>query len=255
MIEFVIGGDRLVLANSGPNWNYIHGRSMQENEQPGYHHPRGGKYGSVKWVGLFIKSGVGDNNQFIAIKTTNRLLPKYLQRNKSRLNHDGVDVTDCTTITLQPNQLYGAQGKAQYTWNVNGKTRIEVRNKHFVDKGRTKASKFDYDYAIKHYSSFQAWLASALECLSVHGDSVNMEMEAITKGLTTAVVKLIDTKRDENRKKKQNEQDEKPMVNIAFILLILVLECSKLHDSVFYYLMSFISLTTYITIEYMNADC
>ncbi|GIC84247.1 uncharacterized protein Aud_000061 [Aspergillus udagawae] len=75
-----------------------------------------GHYGGLHWVGLFVKSRTDDTNQFIAVRTTHRLLPDYAERTKKYEGHEkwyhpdlAVDLVD-RTLTLFPKQLYGTKG-------------------------------------------------------------------------------------------------------------------------------------------------
>lgn len=39
-----------------------------------------GNYGGLHWVGLFVKTTNDNRNEFVAVRTTYRLLPNYAQR-------------------------------------------------------------------------------------------------------------------------------------------------------------------------------
>jgi hypothetical protein len=137
-LEIAIGGEEPIFVTSRPNWNTI--TDKDENEQVVLN--EGGEryglswqygaygrcfdrfvavrtpkmdnhYGGVHWVGLFTKTGVDNTNHFIAVRTSNRLLPDYAERTKQYPGYrdwyteDGpVNILDCA-LTLFPKQLYG----------------------------------------------------------------------------------------------------------------------------------------------------
>ncbi|KAJ5735235.1 uncharacterized protein N7483_000360 [Penicillium malachiteum] len=73
-----------------------------------------GHFACLHWVGLFLRTTKNNTNKFIAVRTTNRLLPDYAQRNLNKgydwYEEDGpADITD-RTVTLFPKQLYGTNG-------------------------------------------------------------------------------------------------------------------------------------------------
>lgn len=78
-----------------------------------------GHYASLSWVGLFVKHSADNMNEFIAVKTSCRLLPDYAKDIKGQtwFNWDcGADVTG-KSITLFPKQLYGTKGNNQKTYD------------------------------------------------------------------------------------------------------------------------------------------
>ncbi|KAE8138884.1 hypothetical protein BDV38DRAFT_243182 [Aspergillus pseudotamarii] len=153
-MEFAIGGENPAYATSHPNWRNL--STKKDREFVLHHHEVGifnapcqtwcdfkldfdryvgircpkmtnpaitikanGNHGEVKWVGLFVKSSVEEKNEFIAVKTTNRLLPAYAKRNESYEWYSpdrGVDVTNDRCIMLWPKQLYGTKGNRQDTY-------------------------------------------------------------------------------------------------------------------------------------------
>ncbi|KAJ5102975.1 hypothetical protein N7532_003504 [Penicillium argentinense] len=70
-----------------------------------------GHYGGLHWVGLYARHAADDTNQFIAVRTTNRLLPAYAERIKTYENYknwyslDGPLYLLDSTITLFSKQL------------------------------------------------------------------------------------------------------------------------------------------------------
>ncbi|KAJ5555322.1 hypothetical protein N7535_007758 [Penicillium sp. DV-2018c] len=148
-MEFAIGGTNAVLATSHPNWRNVSRTTNREivffekglcfskaefmlkwdryvavrcpkMTNPAITIKANGNYGAVKWVGLFVKSTADDKNQFIAVKTTNKLLPKYAARNVNYewyLPDGGVDVTNDRSLTLWPKQLYGTKGNSAATYD------------------------------------------------------------------------------------------------------------------------------------------
>ncbi|KAE8363433.1 hypothetical protein BDV27DRAFT_7240 [Aspergillus caelatus] len=153
-MEFAIGGENPAYATSDPNWRNLSDKKdkkltiqyhevgifnvpcytccefqLEFDRYVGIRCPKmtnpaitikaNGNHGEVKWVGLFVKSSVDEKNQFVAVKTTNRLLPAYAQRNVRYgwySDNRGVDVTNDRTITLWPKQLYGTQGNRRDTY-------------------------------------------------------------------------------------------------------------------------------------------
>ncbi|KAL4917343.1 hypothetical protein BDW62DRAFT_201774 [Aspergillus aurantiobrunneus] len=73
-----------------------------------------GHFACLHWVGLFIKSTKDNTNKFITVRTTNRLLPEYGQRNRDAgydwFEEDGAADITGRTVTLFPKQLYGTNG-------------------------------------------------------------------------------------------------------------------------------------------------
>ncbi|KAJ5091142.1 hypothetical protein NUU61_006012 [Penicillium alfredii] len=107
-----------------------------------------GNYGALQWVGLFVKAAVDQKNQFITVKTSNRLLPQYAERIKdySWFSWDGpVDVTD-RTITLFPKQLFGTKGNSQdlYDEYVTSNPQNTVGEKHFAIARNYRKPAFPY---------------------------------------------------------------------------------------------------------------
>lgn len=137
---FFIGGEAPALATSGPNWkDAFEDRKMKRQHRDSYYASRaefglekdrlvavrapkatnpaitvraGGKYAALNWVGLFVKTANDRTNEFVAVKTSKKLLPKYDDR--GRWDIEGIDVTG-RSITLFPKQLFGTKG-------TNGKT-------------------------------------------------------------------------------------------------------------------------------------
>lgn len=80
-----------------------------------------GHFACLHWVGLFLKTTTNDTNKFITVRTTNRLLPEYGERNRTAgydwFSEDGpADVTN-RTLTLFPKQLYGTNGNDPGLYN------------------------------------------------------------------------------------------------------------------------------------------
>uniref|UniRef100_A0A4E9EF08 Uncharacterized protein n=1 Tax=Gibberella zeae TaxID=5518 RepID=A0A4E9EF08_GIBZA len=143
-LEIAIGGEEPIYATSRPNWNKISGndKSVQDvhgqdgtlyqlrwqygdsydrfvavrapkMDNPAISLRTHGQFGAVHWVGLFTKTGVSNTNHFIAVRTSNRLLPHYAERTKKYPGYrnwyleDGpANILDCA-LTLFPKQLYG----------------------------------------------------------------------------------------------------------------------------------------------------
>lgn len=132
-LEVAIGGERPLFVTSRPNWNRITERDEYEQEvknKSGTPFELSFKFGNsldrfvavrapkmdnpaislrvqhgcgaIYWVGLFTKTGINNTNHFIAIRTTNRLLPQYSERSKDHPDYkdwyslDGpVNIDDC----------------------------------------------------------------------------------------------------------------------------------------------------------------
>ncbi|KAF5229150.1 hypothetical protein FAUST_10622 [Fusarium austroamericanum] len=198
-LEIAIGGEEPIYATSRPNWNKITENDEREQTVDGYHGTQyklswlyddsydrfvavrapkmdnptislrtHGQYGAVHWVGLFTKTGVNNTNHFIAVRTSNRLLPSYAERTKKYLGYkdwyleDGpANILDCA-LTLFPKQLYGtttnspdlysqfhaiAKTKGQppwpkrYIWAAHGTTYIRIGDR-FIPSSNDKW--FDY---------------------------------------------------------------------------------------------------------------
>jgi hypothetical protein len=98
--------------NSG--WNRFVAVRCPKMDNPAITVRGSGQYAALHWVGLFVKSASSGNNKFVALRTTNRLLPEYGARNRvvgsSWFSEEGgADITD-RTVTLFPKQLYGTDG-------------------------------------------------------------------------------------------------------------------------------------------------
>jgi hypothetical protein len=155
-MEFAIGGTDAIYATSHPNWHDVSesndrsitmasfrdsgmGGSVDRHSfatfnlewnryvairAPKMSNPaitvRGnGNYASLSWVGLFVKVDAEDKSNFIALKTSSRLLPKYGERNWGAswwTEASGADVTG-RTITMFPKQLYGTEGNNAVTYD------------------------------------------------------------------------------------------------------------------------------------------
>lgn len=168
-MEFAIGGQDAVYATSHPNWHdfsdsndrsifleqFHQGLSVHTTAEFGLEWNRfvairapktsnpaitvkgSGNYAELRWVGLFVKVDGEDKSNFIALKTSCRLLPKYGLRNRGASWWDearGADVTD-RTITMFPKQLYGTEGMNQKLYdkfvtddpaNTVGKKHLEI---------------------------------------------------------------------------------------------------------------------------------
>lgn len=78
-----------------------------------------GHFAALNWVGLFVQNCSDNTNEFVALKTHARVLPKYADRVKDENWFDlncGSDITG-RTITMFPKQLYGTGGKNQETYD------------------------------------------------------------------------------------------------------------------------------------------
>ncbi|OJJ78729.1 uncharacterized protein ASPGLDRAFT_53322 [Aspergillus glaucus CBS 516.65] len=105
-----------------------------------------GHYACLHWVGRFIETTASDTNKFIAVRTTNRLLEDYGERNRNKgyswFREDGpADVTD-RTVTLFPKQLYGTHGSDRnlYTQFVTTDPNNKMGQEH-LDLVRSKVAK------------------------------------------------------------------------------------------------------------------
>ncbi|KAJ6001134.1 hypothetical protein N7481_001543 [Penicillium waksmanii] len=187
-MDFLIGGENPAYATCAPNWRNISDERKQgvilHGDRSGVYRtgefrfererfvavraPKAtnpaitvwgrGNYTALNWVGLFIQSSAPDTNEFIAVRTSSKILPKYADRTLEKMR--GTDVTG-RSITLFPKQLFGTDGVNRatfgkfvtgdphnklghahwiqskagpngilnkcpaYTWNANGKTVIE----------------------------------------------------------------------------------------------------------------------------------
>ncbi|KAK4449146.1 hypothetical protein QBC34DRAFT_463786 [Podospora aff. communis PSN243] len=94
-----------------------------------------GNFAALKAVGLHLHFGVDNQHEFVAVKTTNRLLPDYAKSIEGCEWFDrdgGVDVTN-RTLTIYPKQLYGTSGKDSklYTKFVTCDPKNDKGRNHF----------------------------------------------------------------------------------------------------------------------------
>lgn len=136
-MQFLIGGETPAYVTSGANWHDIsndraaettiakapsgqttYGKLCFENERlvavraPKATNPAvtvwgSGNYTALNWVGLFVKTTNHQTNEFIALKTSRSILPKYATRTLEKMK--GTDVTK-RSITMFPKQLFGTNG-------------------------------------------------------------------------------------------------------------------------------------------------
>ncbi|KFY96915.1 hypothetical protein V498_02379 [Pseudogymnoascus sp. VKM F-4517 (FW-2822)] len=154
-MDFTIGGDEPCRGNSNPNWKGFNGTgdrkitltdmkespyitstvefNLEPNRVVAIRAPKAsnpaitiigqGDYAAISWVGLFVKHCDEHTNQFVAVKTSCRLLPKYADRIRDDrgFNMDwGADVTH-RSITLFSKQLFGTEGTNQQTYDRHSK--------------------------------------------------------------------------------------------------------------------------------------
>ncbi|KAL6918993.1 hypothetical protein FSST1_003019 [Fusarium sambucinum] len=169
-LEIAIGGEEPIYVTSRANWNTITDKDEDIHEvknwankefelswkygdsydrfvavrapkmdNPAISLRTHGQYGAVHWVGLFTKTGVKNTNHFIAIRTSNRLLPDYAERTKKYPSYrnwyteDGpVNILDCA-LTLFPKQLFGTTTNSPklYSQFVTQDPYNKVGIKHF----------------------------------------------------------------------------------------------------------------------------
>lgn len=149
-IKIAIGGETAVVVNSNPNWKNITEKDEKylklENtwgnvfdltyefgsygtnrfiavrcpkmDNPAISATVTGNYGGLHWVGLFAKTSAVNTNNFVALRTTNRLLPKYAARTKEYAGYqnwyseDGAVNLKDVYITLFPKRLFGTSGNS-----------------------------------------------------------------------------------------------------------------------------------------------
>lgn len=178
-----IGGEDPVLATSAPNWRSVSDFRQTNIGFPETQNSRGqfiigearfnlkwqryvavrapkatnpavtvrgiGHYASLNWVGLFVKRGADDMNEFIALKTNCMLLPQYAKSIEKEPWYDercGADVTD-RFLSMYPKQLYGSDGINQKTYDlfVTQNPSDNLGLKHYLEVMRKVSSDAFYD--------------------------------------------------------------------------------------------------------------
>ncbi|KAJ5195330.1 uncharacterized protein N7498_008768 [Penicillium cinerascens] len=116
-----------------------------------------GHFACLHWVGLFLKSTTNKTNKFIAVETTNQLLPKYAKRNRNAgydwfRDNGPADITD-RTLTIFPKQLYGTSGSDPDLYdrfitidpdNIVGQKHLELVRSMVEQKSALSAYKYTW---------------------------------------------------------------------------------------------------------------
>ncbi|KAJ5253993.1 hypothetical protein N7524_011173 [Penicillium chrysogenum] len=119
-----------------------------------------GSLATLSWVGLFVKHSADNMNEFIAVKTSCRLLPEYAKDIKDRAGSEwpiwGADVTS-KSITLFPKQLYGTRGNNQETYD-----KFVTASPTFQPVPPPKSPPKPHDTPIQHLDAVVARLGHSL---------------------------------------------------------------------------------------------
>ena len=119
-------------------------------------HSKGRGFAAIRAVALHLHFGVDNKHEFVAVKTTNRLLPEYAKsiEKYSWFHRDGgVDVTD-RTLTLYPKQLMGSSGTSSQLYakfvscdpsNTIGEKHFTLVRERIAAGERAKALKFTWN--------------------------------------------------------------------------------------------------------------
>ncbi|XEU97688.1 hypothetical protein FSHL1_002974 [Fusarium sambucinum] len=279
-LEIAIGGEEPIYVTSRANWNTITDKDEDIHEvknwankefelswkygdsydrfvavrapkmdNPAISLRTHGQYGAVHWVGLFTKTGVKNTNHFIAIRTSNRLLPDYAERTKkypSYRNYQFVTQDPYNKVGIKHFEHALAKNKGQspwpkrYMWGAEGTTYVCISRKffdlqpkwfHYVSGVmlKDKVTNKGWELLLELFGGtvqilkgvLSVSVADVVQGAISLGDAFNeekMHQEANLKGFLTVIGDAVDIG-NKARKNGKEKKTEKPNVTNILILV------------------------------------